>query len=106
MIEEVNGKCNFRCYGQLCYLKLERVIGYVEHGKCDGEENCILFMKGAKQQKEEKPICTEICPDPDLIRIVDGHGADMDEETKAAIARNRARIANCHWKKEYKCKWD
>ena len=68
---------------------------------------CALLEKLASvTKKEEKPLCTNICPDPNLIRVVDSHGADMEEETKAAIARNWARIANCHWKKEYKCKWD
>lgn len=53
-IRGVNGKCNFRYYGELCYLKLERVTNYVEHGNCDGEENCILFASEWANKKEVK----------------------------------------------------
>lgn len=38
-------KCNFRRYEDLCYLKLDRIGGCTEHGRCDGEENCVLFAR-------------------------------------------------------------
>ena len=84
---------------------------YAKEVLAEGDDEMMYQLRGnmklvSETLKEEKPLCTDICPDPDAVRVVDNHSAIMKEETKAAIARNWARIANCHLKKEYKCKWD
>lgn len=108
-------KCNFRYYEQLCYLKLEQVSnGYIEHGKCDGEENCALFVKMKRKPSENemlfhygiclyqeavKPLCHEICADPDLVC------EETEELTRETRQREQIRIATCPFKNKYRCKW-
>ena len=50
--------------------------------------------------------CHEICADPDLIRVVDGHGADMKKATEVETARGWKRISDCPLRKYLNCKWD
>lgn len=55
---------------------------------------------------DKKPPCTEICADPRLIRVVDGHGADMEKETEIEASRAWQKIKNCPLKNSYKCQWE
>lgn len=50
---------------------------------------------------DEKPICNEICADPDLVEVM-----DSTKETERAKQRELARIANCSLKTKYKCIWE
>ena len=56
-------------------------------------------------ERQEKPLCTAICADPDLIRVVDGHGYDMENETERERVKGWARIKSCKLRERYKCKF-
>ena len=57
--------------------------------------------KGRKfKMVNEKPLCTEICADPDLVE------EETEKLTQETRNRERLRIANCPLKNKYKCKWD
>lgn len=53
-----------------------------------------------KELEEEKPLCTEICPDPSLVE------EEIEKLTQETRNRELSRIANCPFKNKYKCKWD
>lgn len=68
-------------------------------------EQIHLHNQSIKGKIREKPLCTEICADPDLIRVIDGHGGDMERETKIERAKAWERLRTCELRKRYRCQW-
>ena len=48
----------------------------------------------------EKPLCTEICADPDLVEVI-----DSVKETEEVRQREWKRVMNCPLKTKYECQW-
>ena len=63
-------------------------------------------VKGDLALAYVKPLCREICADPDLICIADGHGSVMQIETQVAIEKGWRRVDNCRFRKHYRCKFE
>lgn len=71
--------------------------------------HCIREPRGDKDEGVSqivKPLCTEICADPDLIRVMDSHGADTPKETEEETAKAWERIRNCPLKADCICRFE